>query len=108
VSAFPAGVAALARSWRPALLSYVGRGEEEALLLAHGLGRTSVAGGIGVLELLAVHQEVAAGLVLEAATCPGVAPDGSQTLEQVLRRCDAFVREAVVPYEMAWRGYASG
>lgn len=87
----------LRQDWTPALLAYLSRREESGLRSAYELGRGAIAGGLGVLDVLQVHQ--------------GVVGDVVPTLTQVeevgtlLAAADSFLLEALAPFEMTQRSY---
>lgn len=89
-------IEALARSWRPALLGYVGHGREDALLLALDLGREAVARGIGLIDVVQVHQDMVAELLRD---------EDPAAVSGLLQAADAFLREALAPYAMSHPGY---
>lgn len=89
-------VTRLRRDWRPALLAHLGRGEESGLNMAYQLGRGAVAADIGLLDLVGVHQTLVAELVGD--------PTASD-IPALVASCDAFLLEALAPYEMTRQGY---
>jgi hypothetical protein len=93
---------ALRRSWRPALLAYVGRGDESALVRAYELGRGALAAQVNLVDLLGVHHRLASALVLEVVVPQPL--DGAD-LGTLLDRCAAFLQESVTPYAMAQLAY---
>jgi hypothetical protein len=95
-------LAALQQDWRPALLAYVGRGDESALVRAYELGRGALSAQVNLVDLLEVHHRVVSTLVREVVgrELP-VGPD----LGEVLDRCAAFLQESVTPYAMAQLAY---
>lgn len=105
----------LEQDWRPALLAYVGRGQESALARAHDLGRDALAARITLIDVLAVHHRVTATLLRDtmrttAAASTSAAP-AAEELSELLDRCADFLRESVTPYVMAqqaYRGVGSG
>jgi light-regulated signal transduction histidine kinase (bacteriophytochrome) len=70
---------------------YVVEADEDARLHAHELGRKALSGGIGVLDLVALHHEALARL------------DQSEPLR--LDRAAEFLAESLSPFEMSLRGY---
>jgi signal transduction histidine kinase/ActR/RegA family two-component response regulator len=75
-----------------------GRGElgEEDLLAAYEVGRAIAAGGGGVLDAIAVHEQAVGGL---CSSCDGVLDAEANARSQQL------LAEMLGPFEMALRGY---
>ena len=86
----------LARDWRPALLAHLNRGEESGLHAAYQLGRGVVASGTSLLDVVRVHQALVAELVAETTAAEVLG---------LVASCDAFLLDALAPFEMARRGY---
>jgi signal transduction histidine kinase len=85
------------RRYAEALRDHLGGRGEAALQQGYELGRLAVADEIGLIDLIAVHQEVLGSILPESET-----PDGSPgTLEAAGR----FLRESVAPFEMTHRGF---
>ena len=76
----------LARDYAAALRSYLSDGGEAALASAYELGRQAAASGIGVVELVSIHDEAVGAIG---------APD----------RATPFLLESLSPYEMSHRGF---
>lgn len=53
--------------YRTAFLRYLPRREEVALRSAYEIGRSAVAGGVSLLDLIAVHHEVLLGVLRESS-----------------------------------------
>lgn len=82
----------LAGDYRAALRRHVDAASEESgLQQAYELGRRACSVGLGVLELVRLHQEASAGVTIGAASD--------------VRACDAFLLEALSPFEATHRGF---
>ena len=81
----------LRREYAGSLGGYLVRADEDARLHAHELGRKALSGGIGVLDLVALHHEALAKL------------DVAGPLR--LDRAAEFLAESLSPFEMSLRGY---
>jgi PAS domain S-box-containing protein len=84
----------LVERYRFALAAYVARGREEELQQAYELGRRGLEEGLGVLDLVRLHQEALAKLSPPAI--PGT-PAG--------KAVELFLMEALGPFEVAQRGF---
>lgn len=84
----------LARSYRVAFLRYLDHRQEAALASGYELGRSSLAGGISVLELAQLHHD----LLLE------VLQEGAEDLTRVSTAASEFFLEVLAAYDMAQRG----
>lgn len=83
--------------YHAALLDYLLRSDEAALMHAYEFGRTGLDAGCGVLQILHVHEK-ALGIILDST------PVG----DAIRRRFDAssrFLAEALAPFGMASDGY---
>jgi signal transduction histidine kinase len=80
-----------------AVRDFVAGAEEEARLLAYQVARDSMAEGVGVLEVVADHQDALA-LVLSAGWEPGEAV-------RWIRASSELLAESLGPFEMALRGF---
>jgi signal transduction histidine kinase len=81
-----------------ALVAYVESTAEEAgLMAAFELGRTTLAEGDGLLDLLATHHMVLGALLQRSS-------DGAD-VQQRLARANEFLTQVVAPFEMAQRGW---
>ena len=87
----------LAAAYAAALREYNATGSEAALLQAYQLGRSAVSGGVGVLEIAAVHQEALASARQSASA--------SGTSTSVEGRAAEFLAEALAPFELSRRGF---
>jgi len=86
-----AAPAHLREEYAGSLSGYLTQADENARLNAHELGRKALRGGIGVLDLVALHHDVLAGL------------DRAGQLR--LDRAAEFLAESLSPFEMSLRGY---
>jgi signal transduction histidine kinase len=80
-----------------ALLTYLERGGEDALLQAYQVGRDALAHGLGVLEVAALHQEALVSALLQM-----LAPTESS---RIAKRASEFFAETLAPFEMTRRGF---
>jgi two-component system sensor histidine kinase UhpB len=88
-----------ARRYRAALLDYLLGSDEAGLVRAYELGRAAMREGLGLLEILRIHQGTTRTIVSSA-----------RDLDVMLKTLDAaeeFLMETVSPFEMAYRGYAA-
>ena len=90
---------ALRRAYRVALLRYLPKGDEAASSAGYDLGRSAVTRGVGLLELVRIHEEMV-GLVLEDSR-----PE--QRLE-VAKRAGEFLLEVLAAFDMTHRGLLDG
>jgi len=81
--------------YRRALTAYLDQVAEAQLIAALELGRTALAEGYGLLDLLALHQSML-GLVIRQS------PLGTDAL---LVKASEFLSQVAAPYEMAHRGW---
>src|SRR5437870_6818509 len=79
------------------LRRYVDEGGEAPLRRAYELGRKAAADGLGVLEMVTVHQQA---LIAILEVGPGAA-----RAQETVRRAGEFLAEALSPFEMALRGF---
>jgi two-component system sensor histidine kinase DegS len=87
--------ASLVDGYRLALVAYVARGGEAELQQAYELGRRALENGLGVLDLMRLHQE--------ALTKPGLPCTANGPKET--KAIDLFLMEALGPFEVAHRGF---
>jgi signal transduction histidine kinase len=89
---------ALWTQYERALVAYAeSAGEETGLMAALELGRTTLADGHSLLDLLAAHHAVLRALLDRSA-------DGADTGRR-LTRASEFLTQVVAPFEMAQRGW---
>jgi two-component system, LuxR family, sensor kinase FixL len=82
--------------WR-ALTAYLDQAAEAQLIAALELGRTALAEGCGLVDLLALHHSVL-GLVIQQS------PPGTDT-RLLLVHASEFLTQVAAPFEMAHRGW---
>lgn len=87
----------LVGQYRFALAGYVARGNEEELQRAYELGRRALEFGLGVLDMVRLHQEAVAKYVTPDTTVIG-SPREAKAVEM-------FLMEALSPFEVAQRGF---
>ncbi|PTX90738.1 PAS domain S-box protein [Opitutus sp. ER46] len=83
--------------YHDALATYAASGEEELLHRAYELGREALQEGCGVLDMVRLHQEAVAKLVASTAT--------PLATVRLARAVEAFLMEALSPFEAAHRGF---
>ena len=91
------GVVELRDSYANALRDYLSVPGEAALQRGYELGRQAIDGGLGVLELVAMHQEALQGIL-----------SGTKDPERCAGTVEAagkFLAESVSPFEMTHRGF---
>jgi hypothetical protein len=86
-----------ARTYRAALLDYLGGNGEAGLACAYELGRNGMDEGSGLLVLLRIHQEAVRAIL---ASTPA---EDKRWLR--LNASEEFLMEALSPFEIASRGY---
>ena len=90
-------LARLRLDYRSAFVGYLFRRGETQLNSAYEIGRTAILAGVGLLDLVQVHN----GLALEAMRS---APDGEERLD-VATAAAAFLVEVLASFEMTQRGF---
>lgn len=80
-----------------ALDDYLSSGGEDALQRAYEIGRASLAGGVGLLEMAAMHHAALAQVLQRMGHAEPVMQD--------IERAQEFFGEGLSPYEMAHRGF---
>jgi hypothetical protein len=83
--------------YRSALVGYLSRRGESQLHSAYQIGRRTIGTGIGLLDLVQVHNSVTLDLLRAATT-------GEERLE-LAEAAAAFVVEVLAAFEMAQRGF---
>ncbi|MEX2355888.1 MAG: HAMP domain-containing sensor histidine kinase [Thermaerobacterales bacterium] len=78
------------------LYAYVSQAEEASLERAHHLGRTAIANGLGLLDMIAIHQEAIQPL-------QGI-PD-PEARQRMVNAAGAFLVESLVAFEVLLRGF---
>ncbi|MBI2816597.1 MAG: response regulator [Acidobacteria bacterium] len=87
----------LAEQYAAALEDYLSGAGEHALHFAYELGRRAIADGVGVLDMVAIHNEALAAVF-----------NGPLTREEAVKkagRASGFFAESLAAYEMALRGF---
>jgi len=84
------------RDYRAAFLHYLSRREETALHVGYKLGRSAVADGLSILDLVQVHHDV----FLEV-----LADTKAEDLTPMATAASEFLLEALATYDMAHRGF---
>ena len=86
----------LTRNYTPAFLAFLNNPDEQHLHRAYELGRTALADGITLLDLIRTHHTAFGRVVttIDANTQAGT-----------IDAAASFLIEALAPYEMARRGY---
>jgi hypothetical protein len=87
------------RSYRAALLDFAKGGGEPALSRAYEHGRMAIDDGLGLLEILRIHQDVL-NEIFEST------PAADERL-RLLHASEEFLMEALATFEMASRGYVA-
>jgi hypothetical protein len=85
----------LLRNYRAAFLRYLSQQEEQSLTAGYHLGRSALAGGQSLLEMVHVHHDV---LIEVLQDSPG------EEVSQVARSASEFLLEVLASYDMARRG----
>lgn len=88
---------ALVAKYRFALAGYVARGSEEELQHGYELGRRALELGLGVLDMVRLHQEAVAQYVAPA--------DSAISTEREAQAVEMFLMESLSPFEVAQRGF---
>jgi two-component system NtrC family sensor kinase len=79
-----------------AIAAHLSDGSETSLSRAYDLGRRALAQGLGILDMLSLHEAVQKDLVLSVAPADQA---------RVAAAVGNFFRELLSPYEMSFRGY---
>lgn len=86
----------LTQNYTPAFLAFLNNPDEQRLHRAYELGRTALADGIGLLDLVRTHH----------AAFAQMAPTlNAEAQARAHNDAAAFLTEALAPYEMARLGY---
>lgn len=88
----------LASRYAQALQEYLGGAGETALRQAYELGREAMTQGLGVLDLVAIHDEAAKAVVRNNKTTPEIA------LRQI-NAMHSFLMESLSPFEITHRSF---
>lgn len=81
--------------YRAAFLRYLPRREEAALHAGYKLGRSAVADGLSLLDLVQVHHDVLLEVLRDTA---------AEDLAPVASAASEFLLEVLATYDMAHRG----
>jgi Phosphoserine phosphatase RsbU, N-terminal domain len=92
-------LARLRLDYRSALVGYLSRRGESQLHSAYELGRSAIAQGVGLLELVQVHNAVTLDLLRAA---------GEADRLDVAEAAAAFLVEVLAASDMAQRGFLEG
>ena len=90
-------LARLRLDYRSAFVGYLSRRGETQLSSAYEIGRRAIADGVGLLELVQVHNAVTLDLLRTA-------PAADERLD-VAEAAAAFLVEVLAPAEMTQRGF---
>jgi len=93
-------LARLRLDYRSAFVGYLSRRGETQLSSGYEIGRAAILSGVGLLDLVQVHNAVTADLLRSA-------PEGTQRLE-LAEAAGGFLVEVLAAFEMAQRGYVEG
>ncbi|MGH9814900.1 MAG: ATP-binding protein [Candidatus Acidiferrales bacterium] len=95
--AMPSAREQFAAEYRAALARFLSGAGEAALTEAYELGRRGISSGMGVLEMVLLHQ----------SAVEGIAPDSLSSAPSAAWRAAAaeFLIESLTPHEMAYRGF---
>jgi hypothetical protein len=91
---------AFRRDYTPAFLAYLVREDEAGRRAAYELGRLAMGGGVGLLGLVTVHNEVFLDVIEKERT--------AESAVQLARAASTFLIEALAPFEMTQRGFMDG
>lgn len=92
-----AHVVLFARRYRAALLDYLLGAGEAGLTRAYDLGRTAINEGVGLLHILRTHQKATNAVIRSSANV-------DEAIGK-LEAAEAFLTEALSPFELSSRGY---
>ena len=87
-------VADLRLDYRAAFLRHLARRQESALLAGYELGRSALAAGIPLLDVVRVHHDVLIGTLRDSP---------SDEVEDVAEAASDFLLEVLASYDMAQR-----
>jgi hypothetical protein len=86
----------LTQNYTPAFLAFLNNPDEPRLHRAYELGRTALADGVSLLDLIRTHHTAFGQVVTTIDT---------DTRAGTVDAAATFLIEALAPYEMARRGY---
>jgi tRNA(Ile2) C34 agmatinyltransferase TiaS len=90
---------ALRRDYRVALLRFLPRGDEAASTAGYEIGRGAVTAGVGLLELVRIHQDIVTDVLADSRPEQWV---------EVWRASSDFLLEVLGPFDMTQRGLLDG
>lgn len=98
---------ALVAKYQAVLGAYVVRPDESCLECAYELGRRALNVGLGVIDVVRLHQEAVASLRVLAATVDRGGPGamGGARPKAGTKLLDGFLLETLTAFEMAHRGF---
>ncbi len=86
----------LREDYAAALMAYLSEKNELRLVRAGALGRQAIAEGLGLLDVVVIHQESLAAMLRSG---------GIEDPEQAVEASTTFLCETLSPFEMALRGF---
>ena len=95
--AMPAALSRLRLDYRAAFTGYLALRGESQLAAAYEIGRAAISAGVGLLDLVQLHNAVTLQMVRAA-------PDGLDRLD-FAEAAAAFLVEVLASFEMAQRGF---
>jgi hypothetical protein len=87
----------LRRDYLPRFLAYLTRADEKGLAAAYELGRQSMHRGVGLLDVVRVHNEVYLDNVAEVRSV--------EEAQRLAGAASAFLFEALASFEMTQRAF---
>jgi len=90
-------LARLRLDYRSAFVGYLSRRAEAQLNAAYEIGRTAILAGVGLLDLVQLHNAVTLDLVRAAP--------GSEERLDLTEAAAAFLTEVLASFEMTQRGF---
>src|SRR5262249_39941852 len=87
----------LSRQYTAMLHAYVALQQETTLQHAYELGREAIANGLGVLDMVRIHQQALAACLSR--------PPSSEEIIRTLKASETFFMESLSPFEAAHRGF---
>jgi signal transduction histidine kinase/ActR/RegA family two-component response regulator len=88
----------LREAYRQAFATYLASNREDALCVdVLEVGRSALAGGCGIVDVLALHQSVCSSLIANLTS--------NQSASNLIEKANDFLTDIVAPFEMALRGW---